>query len=115
MRSFDFKPEFLELNGFEGCIKLKVPHAKEKAGFIKRLNFKFDPKSGEVSASEDISDMLVGMIEIAEEMILEANLTKGDKKFTKEDLFFDDHGVNFQPLLQEIGNVLINGFKPSKN
>jgi hypothetical protein len=115
MRTFDFKPDWLELNGFEGSIKLKVPHAKEKAGFLKALKFKFDPKTGEVSASEEITDTLVGMIELAEQMVLEVNLIKGEKIFTKEDLFYDDHGENFQPLIQEIGNVLINGFKPSKN
>jgi hypothetical protein len=89
MRTFDFKPEWLALNGFEGFIKLKVPHAKEKAGFLKALKFKFDPKTGEVSASEEISDTLIGMVELAEQMIIEVELSKGEKKFTKEDKLVD--------------------------
>jgi len=115
MRTFNFKPEWLALNGFEGHIKLKAPHAREKAGFLKALKFKFDPKTSEVSPSEEITDMIVGMVEIAEQMIVEADLEKDGKKFSKEDLFYTDHGINFDPLLQEVGNVIVNGFQPSKN
>ena len=115
MRTFEFKPEWLEKNGFEGSVKLKVPHYKEKIGFLKDLKFKFDMKTGEASANEDVIDMILVLAEISEKMIIEANLTKGEKKFTKEDLFYDDHGENFQELIQLTGNFIIEGFKPSKN
>lgn len=114
MRTIKLKPEFLAENGFEGHVEVKVPHAKEKAGFLKKLHFTLDPVTKEVNPTTDIADMLVGMIEIAEEMIISCQLKKGEKTFTKEDLFYDDHGENFQPLIQEIGNLIINGFGPSK-
>jgi hypothetical protein len=110
----EYTPKICQDGGkFEGSVKLKVPHARDKIGFLKTLKFKFDAE-GKVQVSQDMTDMLSGMIDIAEEVILESTIKdkESGKSFTKEDLFYDS---TFQELLGEVGKVVIEGMGPSKN
>jgi hypothetical protein len=96
-----------------GHIVLKVPHARDRALFIKKLNFKFD-RDMKVVPNEDLSEILVGMIDIAESLIESSQLERIEdgSKISKEDLFYDP---TLQTIIQEVGTALMNGFTPSKN
>lgn len=98
---------------YSGEITLKVPHAKDKIKMLRTLKYKFEP-GGKVIANDDLTEMLEGMLDIAEDVIIEAIIErKADKKiFTKEDLFYEGE---FQELLPEVGKVVIEGMGPSKN
>lgn len=115
MRTMKYIPTMCQddTSGYKGHVILKVPHARDKINFLKKLNYKFDSE-GKVTTSEDVTDMLMGMIDIAEDSILESHIVaKGEKKSLEvEDLFY---GSQFQELLGEIGRVILEGTTPSKN
>lgn len=112
MRTMKFEPESINNETFSGWVELKVPHARDRALAFKKLNIKIDAK-GEVIQNEDVSSLMVGMIDIAEEHILGAEITNKltGETFNKEDIFYMPE---FQQLLSEVGNVCMSGFRPSK-
>lgn len=111
IREYTFTPKCFEGTELTGTITVKVPHAKEKAGFLKTLKYKLNAE-GQVEASQDLADMLVGMIEIAEQVILSADIKSGESVFTKDDIFYVDE---LSPIINEVGQLMMTGFKPSKN
>lgn len=112
MRTMKFEPESINNEEFSGWVELKVPHARERAMVFKTLKFKMDAK-GEIIANEDMSEVMVGMVDLVEEYLVTAEITrKSDgKTFNKEDVFYEPE---FQTLISEIGTVCMSGFKPSK-
>lgn len=112
MRTMKFEPESINNEIFEGHVELKVPHARDRALVFKTLKFKMDSK-GEVVPNEDISEVMVGMIDLVEQYLIDVKIVRKEdgKEFNKEDVFYEPE---FQPLLSEIGNVCMSGFKPSK-
>lgn len=100
---------------YEGHLVLKVPHAIERANFMKRLNIIVPAGLEDVDAKlpENAIDMLPEMFKIAEETIQECHLKSLDgEEITTEDLFYDP---DLQGVLTEVANKAISGFKPSKN
>ena len=112
MRTMKFEPESINNEEFSGWVELKIPHARDRALVYKTLKFKMDPK-GDIIPNEDLSETMVGMIDLVEEYLIEAKIVrKSDaKEFNKEDVFYEPE---FQALISEISNVCMSGFKPSK-
>lgn len=111
LKEYTFTPKNLEGTEYSGTVTVKIPHAKEKAGFLKKLKYTLD-ENGQVVPNKDLSEMLIGMIEITEEMILKCDIKKGEELISKEDLFYID---DLSLVIQEIGQLIVSGFKPSKN
>jgi hypothetical protein len=110
----NYVPKICQDGGsMEGSLTLKIPHAKDKIGFLKKLKFKFG-EGGKVEVNEDYADVLAGMIDIAEDIIIDAKLKdkESGKEFVKDDLFYEPQ---FQELLGEVGKVVMEGMGPSKN
>jgi dihydroorotase len=107
-----FEPESINNDEFSGWVELKVPHARDRAKVYKTLKLKMNAK-GEVETNEDISEVMIGMVDLAEEYLINAEITrKSDGKvFNKEDVFYEPE---LQALISEVGNISMSGFRPSK-
>jgi hypothetical protein len=107
-----FEPESINNDVFEGHVELKIPHARDRALAFKKLGIKLDAQ-GQVVQNEDVSALMVAMIDMAEEHIVDAKIVRKEdgKEFGKEDIFYMPE---FQQLISDVGNVCMGGFSPSK-
>jgi len=99
---------------FEGEIKVKVPKYKDRLKLLKECNFKMDDK-GEISKGTDQFDSVEKVVEIAESHILQVNV----KHKETEEEFDSVEGLSYtqegSELINDIGNMVLSGFKLGKN
>ena len=113
MRTMEFKPTICKEGKYEGHILLKVPHFKEKAQMVKTLKFKVN-EHGEMDTKTDVGDLMEGLCDIAETMIVESHIKRlcDGVVLSKEDLFYE---TETQSVITECANAVMGQGGPSKN
>lgn len=102
----EYKPE---TEGFEGYIKIDMPSYSERLKCLKDINFKV--KDGQVAASSDGIETLLGLLDVAKPRVKEISIKFNGETYTT----WDELDQNCGDLLNEIASLVMNGEKLGKS
>ena len=108
-----YVPKLVQEGLFSGHVLLKQVNSAQRAEFMDKFNF--EEKDGQMKAKDKLSAMQKVFIDICKDMVVGIDLKRAEDGFEFKDIEDLHWEEDLYPMIQDIGQHVINPAPLSKN